>query len=86
MLLFNKISMTFNKKDFEIRVLYNDTTINVVAFLNNHPANGFRYQIQIPKQIDIKEILETDAVKELVKKSQSDIIEKRWEKLLKEVG
>jgi len=83
MILFEKIPMTYGDKDYEIRVLYDDATINVVAFHNNYPANGFRYQIKIPKRFDVKEILKTDAVKEFVEMSQNDIVEKRWEKLLK---
>jgi hypothetical protein len=83
MILFKKIPMQFEKKDYEIRVLYDDTTVNVVVFLNNHPFSGFRHQIQVPKKFDVKRILKTDAVKELVEIAKNDIIEKRWEKLLK---
>ncbi|MFC1561237.1 hypothetical protein ACFL4V_02045 [Candidatus Latescibacterota bacterium] len=75
--------MTFEEKEYEIRVLYNDVTINVVAFLNNHPVNGFRHQVTIPKGFDVKGILKMSAVKELVEMSENDILEKRWEKLLK---
>jgi len=77
--------MTFEEKDYEIRVLYDDTAINAAVFLNNHPANGYRHQIKIPKRFDIEKILQSDAVKELVDKSKNDITEKRWEKLLKEI-
>jgi hypothetical protein len=45
MRLFKKIPITFEGKDYEIRVLYEDTTISVIAFLNNYPANGYRHQI-----------------------------------------
>lgn len=83
MILFKKIPMKFEEKDYEIRVLYDDTIVNVVAFLNNHPINGFRHQIQVPKKFDVKKILKTDAVQELVEISKNDIIEKRWEKLFK---
>ena len=77
--------MTFEEKDYEIRVLYDDTAINAAVFLNNHPANGYRHQIKIPKRFDIEKILQSDAVKELVDISKNDIIEKSWEKLLKEI-
>jgi len=83
MTLFKKIPMKFEEKDYEIRVLYDETTVNVVAFLNNYPFNGFRHQIQFPKKFDVKTILKADAVKELVEIVKNDIIEKRWEKLLK---
>ena len=66
MTLFEKIPMSFEGRNYEIRVLYDDTTINVVAFLNNHPANGLRHQVKISKQVDIKGVLEMDAANELV--------------------
>ena len=85
MILFRKIPMTFEEKNYEIRVLYDDKTVNVVAFLNNHPANGFRHQIKIPKKFNLNKVLETEVVKELVDISKSDIIERRWEKLLEAI-
>ena len=48
--LFDSIPYTFEKIDFEIRIYYDDVTINVVAFLNGYPANGYRYQVKIPKK------------------------------------
>ena len=82
MKLFKKIPMIYEEKNYEIRVLYDDTTINTVAFLNNYPANGFRHQVKISKQVDIKGVLEMDAAKELVEMCKNDLIEKRWEKWL----
>lgn len=82
MILFKKIPMICEGRNYEIRVLYDDSVINVVAFLNNHPANGFRHQVKISKQVDIKGVLETDAAKELVEICKNDIIGKRWEKWL----
>ena len=81
MILFHKIPMPFEGRNYEIRVLYNDSTINVAAFLDNHPANGYRYQVKLPKRCGAKAILEKYAVTELIEKSKDDIIEKRWEKL-----
>ncbi len=83
MILYKKYPMTFEEKDYEIRLLYDSTAINVVAFLNNHPANGYRHQVKIPKEFDVKGILEMNVVKDLVEMSKNDIIEKRWEILLK---
>ncbi|MHA2219562.1 MAG: hypothetical protein ACXACY_26955 [Candidatus Hodarchaeales archaeon] len=83
MRLFKKIPITFEEKDYEVRVLYEDTAINVVAFLNNYPANGYRYQVQLPKKCNVQRVLEQDFVDELVEMSKNDIIEKRWEKLSK---
>jgi hypothetical protein len=83
MRLFKKVPITFEGKDYEIRVLYEDTTISVIAFLNNYPANGYRHQIQLPKNCDVEKVLEQGFVDELVEMSKNDIIEKRWEKLSK---
>ena len=83
MILFNKIPMNFEGKEYEIRLLYDDTTINVVAFHNNHPANGFRHQVKLPKKCDPKGVLEKDAVKELVEISRNDIIDRRWDSISK---
>lgn len=80
--LFKKIPIAFEGKDYEIWLLYEDNMINVVAFLDNHPANGYRYQIQIPKQVDVKKFLKIYPVEELVEKAKDDVVEKRWEKLL----
>ncbi|MFC1508370.1 hypothetical protein ACFL60_01630 [Candidatus Omnitrophota bacterium] len=83
MTLLKKYPFTFEKKQYEIRVLYGDTTINIVAFNNNHPANGYRHQIKIMKSSDPEKLLETDAVNELVEMSKNDIIEKRLDKVAK---
>ena len=47
--LFNSIPHTFEEEGFKIRIYYDDATINFVAFLNGYPANGYRYQLKIPK-------------------------------------
>ena len=85
MKLYEKIPVKFEGNDYEIRVLYDDTTINVVAFLNNHPANGFRHQIQFPKKFNGEDVVEKDEVKELVELSKNDIIQKRWEKFMETI-
>ena len=79
--LFKKIPWEHGGEDYEIRVLYDNRTINVAAFLNNHPANGFRYQVQIPKGCDAKVVLEKHAVPHLIEACKTDIVEKRWEGL-----
>lgn len=81
MTLLKKYPFTFENKQYEIRVLHGDNTINIVAFSNNHPANGYRHQIKIMKSSDPEKLLETDAVKELVEMSKNGIVEKRWDKV-----
>lgn len=78
--LFGKTPMTWNDKTYEIRVLYDNRKINVVAFLNNHPANGFRHLILLPKHCDVPRILEHDILGEMIEVSKNDIFENRWEK------
>ena len=85
MKLYEKIPVKFEGKDYEIRVLYDDTTINVVAFLNNHPANGFRHQIQFPKKFDGETIVTSEAVKGLVELSKKDVLEKKWETFMETI-
>lgn len=80
MKLFKKISISIEEKDYEIRVLYNDTVINVVAFLDNHPANGYRHQIKLPNKCNVLEVLEQNIAGKLIEMTKNDIIEKRWEK------
>lgn len=80
--LFNSIPFPLKEDNFEIRIFYNDVTINVVAFHNGYPANGYRYQAQIPKGSDTKNVLEKYPVPELVEKCKNDIKEKTWEILL----
>ncbi len=81
MIEYKKYPFVFEDNDYEIKVLFDDSTINVVAFLNNYPANGFRHLVKIPKTIDIKKLLNNDAVKNLVDLSKEDIINKRWENI-----
>ena len=83
MILFKKIPFTFQEKEYEIRIYYNDILINVVVFHNNYPATGFRHQVEIPKKETMKELLEQDVIDELGEIAKSDIFEKRWERLLR---
>jgi len=83
MILFKTIQFSFEEKEYEIRVYYSDVLINVVAFYNNYPANGFRHQIKVSKKVSMNELLEKDVINELVEMSKKDIMERRWERLLK---
>ena len=86
MILFKKAPFTFEEKDYEIKVFYNDKLVNVVAFENNYPANGLRHQIKISKNLPVKQLLEQDVIEELVELSKKDISEKRWERFLEKSG
>ena len=81
MKLLKKYPFTFEKNQYEIRVLYGDNTINIVAFNNNHPSNGFRHQIKIMKNSDTEILLKSDVVKGLVEISKNNVVEKTWDNL-----
>lgn len=81
--LFKKIPLNVEDKDYEIRVLCDDTVINVVAFLDNHPANGYRHQIKLPKKCNVLGLLEQNIAEALIEITKKNIIEKRWGKTSK---
>ena len=83
--LFKKTSLSWDDKDYEIRVLYDERKISIVAFQNNHPANGFRHQIRLWKGCNVQEILEQDIVGELVEISKNEIVKNSWNKLSKNI-
>jgi len=79
MTLFKKILWNHNGKNYEIRILYEDRLINILAFLNNYPANGFRYQIQLPKNIDVQKILKIENLTHMIENAKEDIKKDRWQ-------
>jgi len=79
--LFKSIPFTHRNENFDIRIFYNDTLINVIAFLGGYPANGFRYQVKTPKGCDTKSVLEKSPVPNLVDKCKNDIETQNWDKL-----
>lgn len=81
--VFKDIRMIFNGKPYDIRVLYDDRMINVLAFHNNHPASGFRHQVQLPKNCDVQGVLGQDIVNDLIEITKNEIVENKWEKLCK---
>ena len=81
MLLYKKVPHSFAEKDYEIKVFYNTNTINIVAFKNHYPANGFRHQIKISKNLVMKELLQNKVIDELIEICKRDISEKRWDRL-----
>ncbi|MCP4580920.1 MAG: hypothetical protein GY839_04840 [candidate division Zixibacteria bacterium] len=86
MILHKTIPMEFEEKQYEIRVYHDDISINVVAFRDNRPANGFRHIVRIPKRVDIKQLLDKHRPDELIEACKSDITEKRWETFSKVIG
>jgi len=82
MLLYKKVPYSFAERDYEINVFYDNNTINIVAFKNHYPANGFRHQIKISKNLVMKEILQHKVIGEFIEICKRDISEKRWERLI----
>ena len=86
MMLFKKIPITVDQQEYKAHILYDPGLINVVAFSDNHPASGLRHQVQIPKKLDVKEMLEKkgviEVVEELISVAREDIVQQRWERLL----
>ena len=76
--LYKKIPFKFENNLYEIRILHQDNLINIGAFLNNYPANGFRYQIQIPKHVEINKLLDEKHLNEFIYLAKKDITENRW--------
>jgi len=75
--LYKKTKFKWNNEIYEIRVLYDDRLINVLAFHNNYPANGFRHQVRLRKNCNVQEILEQDIVDHLVEISKNEIVENK---------
>ena len=82
MRLYKEYKMPFEDKNYEIRIYYNDRIINVVAFLNNYPANGFRHQIHLPKEWNPADFLDKKPVQELVEITKTDITTQRWQRFI----
>jgi hypothetical protein len=85
MKLFGKIPWQHDDRNYEIRLLYDDRTITVAAFLNNHPANGYRYQVKLPKNCDARSVLQKNPVTDLVECCKRDVLENRWQTLRKTI-
>jgi hypothetical protein len=76
--LFQKITWEYEDKKYEIRILFEDHLINILTFLNNYPANGFRYQIQLPKNAEIQKFLKIEKFTHIIENAKEDIKNERW--------
>ena len=80
--LYKKIPWKHEEKKYEIMIMFEESMINVVTFLNNYPVNGFRYQVLLPKNINVQNLLKTENFTNLIENAKEDIKENRWEKFL----
>ena len=63
--LFKTIEMEHEGRRYEIRVYFDERVVNVVAFRDHRPANGYRLQVQIPKGRDARDVLHRYPMDEL---------------------
>ena len=82
MILYKAVPFTFDGENYEIKIFHEENLINIVAFNNNYPANGFRHQIKIPKYASIEKMCDHDVINDYVEMCKKDISEKRWERLI----
>ncbi len=81
MILYKKVPFSFEEKNYEIKVFYDDKIINIVTFKNNYPANGFGHQIKTSKNLPVEKILKQKVIDESIEICKKEISEKRWERL-----
>ncbi len=82
MKLNHTIPFEFEGKSYEIRIYSKGWKFNIRAYLDDRPANGYSYTVDLPTSFDIKNIMNIDAIQELVKLAKKDIENKKWEKLV----
>lgn len=80
------VPFEFEGKQYQVRVVSDGVTIYVRAFLDNKPANGYEYRVNIMTSFDLKRAMGFDAVMDLVESAKEDIKLKRWEHLLKAIN
>lgn len=78
MILHKKIPWEYKETKYEIRIYYDKNIISIIAFKENRPANGFRYQMQIPKTMAIEKILNSDTYSHLIEYCKQDVVDGRW--------
>ena len=83
MQLIKKVPLTYQNKNYEIRLLFEDNMINAVVFHDNRPANGYRHRVLLPKNCNVNKMLATEIVDELIEISKADVIEGRGDELTK---
>lgn len=82
MFLFKSIPFSVEKKDYEVKVFYNDTLVNILVFHNKYPANGFRRHGNLPGNHSVESLLNGEAVEEIVEEARQDTVERMWERVL----
>jgi hypothetical protein len=81
MKLYKTIPFGDKEQEYEIRILHEPGLINVVAFRDNYPANGYRHQIRLPNGCDVLGALESNIADDLVVAARQELSEARWDKI-----
>lgn len=74
---------TANGKTYEIQLSSDEGGIKVRAFTGGKPANGYSYHVTFETAHDLKVVAGLDAVKELIRIAEDDVVQQRYEGLLK---
>lgn len=72
----------FEEKTYEIRITCQNDSTRVKVFLNDKPANGYEYSVNIEVAFSFKNEYGYHPVLELIKTAESDVKNKFWEKYL----
>ena len=80
--VYKNIRWEHDGKEYEIRIMFEDKLINILPFHNNHPVNGFRYQIQLSKNAQVKKLLKVENFTHIIENAKEDIKNERWKLFL----
>ncbi len=75
-------TFTAHGKNYEIHIQLTGQELEVRAYGNGQPANGYSYHITLETKHELSVLAGQDAVKELIAVAKNDVIEQRYEKLL----
>lgn len=76
---------TVKDKAYEIQLTYDGYEFKVKAFSGKKPANGYSYNVTCSTADDLKVMAGQDAIKELIRIAMDDVVQKRYEGLVKAI-
>lgn len=80
---FQTVLFEHKGKKYEIRVTTDGATLYCRAFRDGKPANGYSYRVDIMTSHDLTMLRGMDALSEITAHAKEDVVQERWEKLLK---
>lgn len=85
--MYKKCNFRHDGKEYEIRIQSDGNKINVRAYLNDKPANGYTYSVEVVDQVDAKKSgVLIDPVECLIETASSDVKNGIWEEYLAAVS